>query len=88
MNSMVKAPNGGFSGTFTNTLKTEEYAEMDPDPFPAVIVGDPIPIVIDSGTGRFSDAIGELYFVNAFFSPAPDGITTIGSWELVGTITY
>lgn len=54
-------------GTFTNTLD---------------INGDPIPIVIISGTGRFEDATGELFFVDAFFSP--EGTT----WDLVGSITY
>jgi hypothetical protein len=54
-------------GTFTNTL----------DDF-----GDPIPIEIVSGTGRFEGATGELYFVDAVFGPM--GTT----WDLVGEITY
>ena len=54
-------------GTFTNTL---------------YVNGDPIPITIVSGTGRFEGATGELFFVDAVFGP---GGTT---WELVGEITY
>lgn len=54
-------------GTFTNTLDEN---------------GDPIPIVIDSGTGRFKHATGELFFVDAVFGPEGS------SWELVGEITY
>lgn len=54
-------------GTFTNTL--DEF-------------GNPIPIEIVSGTGRFEGASGELYFVDAVFGPM--GTT----WDLVGEITY
>lgn len=69
-------------GTFTNTLKTEEDENMEPDPFPGVEVGDPIPISVVSGTGRFEGATGKLYFKDATFGP--EGTT----WELVGEITY
>jgi len=54
-------------GTFTNTLDGN---------------GDPMPIVIVSGTGRFEGATGQLYFVGATFGP--EGTT----WELVGEIIY
>jgi hypothetical protein len=54
-------------GTFTNTL--DEF-------------GDPIPIVIVNGTGRFEGASGKMFFVDAVFGP--DGTT----WDLVGEITY
>ncbi len=55
------------TGTFTNTLDGD---------------GNPIPIQIVSGTGRFENATGELFFMNASFGPE-------GSfWELVGEITY
>ena len=54
-------------GTFTNTLDAN---------------GDPMPIEIVSGTGRFDGATGELYFVDASFGP--EGTF----WELVGKITY
>ncbi|MGB5316052.1 MAG: hypothetical protein WBN56_08615 [Robiginitalea sp.] len=55
------------TGTFTNTLDSN---------------GSPIPIQIVSGTGRFENATGELFFMNASFGPE-------GSfWELVGEITY
>ena len=57
------------TGTFTNTLDSN---------------GNPIPIQIVSGlgTGRFENATGELFFMNASFGPE-------GSfWELVGEITY
>ena len=63
----------GLTGTFDNTR--DEF-------------GNIIPIKILEGTGRFEGADGELYFKNATFIPAPDGETTLGSWELVGTITY
>ncbi len=55
------------SGTFTNTLDSD---------------GNPIPIRIISGTGRFENATGELYFMNASFGP--EGT----NWELVGEIVY
>jgi hypothetical protein len=55
------------TGTFTNTLDSD---------------GNPIPIRIISGTGRFENAEGELFFKDATFGPE-------GSfWELVGEITY
>ncbi len=63
----------GFTGTFDNTRDAS---------------GERIPIRILEGTGRFEGAEGSLYFKNATFSPAPDGITTVGAWELVGEITY
>ena len=55
------------TGTFTNTLDSE---------------GNPLPIIIVEGTGRFEDATGELFFMNASFGP--EGST----WELIGEITY
>lgn len=49
--------------------------------------GNIIPITILEGTGRFAGATGELYFVNARFSPGANG-TVISSWGLQGEITY
>ena len=54
-------------GTFTNTLDEN---------------GNPIPITIVSGTGRFEGATGHLYFEGATFGPEST------TWELVGEITY
>jgi hypothetical protein len=79
----------GLAGTFTNTIKTQAHEDLGPlDPFPGFMVGDIIPIEILEGTGRFEGATGTLYFKNASFIGAPDGLTTLGTWELVGTITY
>ena len=62
----------GLTGTFENSRDA---------------AGNIIPIKILSGTGRFEGATGELYFVNATFSPNPDGSpTTVGDWELVGEL--
>ena len=60
------------NGTFENTLDGN---------------GDPIPITIVSGTGRFEGATGELFQKNGTFSF--DEFGNGGStWDLVGTITY
>lgn len=63
----------GLTGTFTNTL--DEFGER-------------IPITILEGTGRFEGAEGKLYFKDATFVPDPNSPGTLGSWELVGEITY
>lgn len=55
------------TGTFTNTLDGD---------------GNPIPIRIIGGTGRFEDAAGELFFMNASFGPEGS------NWELTGEIVY
>jgi hypothetical protein len=55
------------TGTFTNTLDSN---------------GNPIPIQVVDGDGRFDEASGELFFMNATFGPEGS------SWELVGEITY
>lgn len=60
------------NGTFENTLDVN---------------GDPIPITILSGTGRFDGAEGELFQKNGTFSF--DEFGNGGStWDLEGTITY
>ncbi len=62
----------GQTGTFENTKDAN---------------GNPIPIKIIDGTGRFEGATGELLFKDAKFGPAGDG-TVISTWRLIGEITY
>ncbi|MBT8178601.1 MAG: hypothetical protein KJN96_07805 [Eudoraea sp.] len=66
-------PNG-FVGTFENTKDGN---------------GNPIPIKIIDGTGRFEGATGELLFKDASFGPSASGDgTVISTWRLIGEITY
>ncbi len=69
----LEADPSGLTGSFDNARDAD---------------GNIIPITILEGTGRFEGATGELYFKDATFVPAPDGLGTIGDWELVGEITY